>query len=101
MHICAYTFTSHVFVDLHIDVHEQVCTCTYYCVGDLNRGESMSCQRRNLVATVWRDRKLVYVMSTNSDPQNDSTVQRKERDGTSVTVPCPASVVATISSWGE
>ena len=50
-------------------------------------------QRRNLVASVWKDRKLVYVMSTNSDPQEDASVQRKDRDGTSHLVPCPQNVI--------
>ena len=46
------------------------------------------------MAGVWRDRKLVYVMSTNSDPQRDTSVQRKDRDGTSQLVPCPQNVVS-------
>ena len=53
----------------------------------------MAQQRGNLVATVWRDRRLVYIMSTNSDPRTAATVQRKDRDGTSHTVPSPKSVV--------
>ena len=67
---------------------------TCHSVGDLNRGESQSHQKGNLVATVWRDRKLVYVMSTNSDPQTEMTVQRKGRDGTSTTVSCPPNIVS-------
>ena len=63
-------------------------------VGDMNRGESVSYQHGNLVASVWKDSKLVYVMSTNSDPATDATVQRKERDGTSISVSCPTNVVA-------
>ena len=35
----------------------------------------------------------MYIMSTNSDPQTPTTVQRKERDGSSQTVSCPRSVV--------
>ena len=62
--------------------------------GDLERGESIARQRGNLVATVWRDRRLVYVMSTNSDPTTPATVQRKEKDGTTHTVSCPRNVVA-------
>ena len=42
---------------------------------------------------MWRDRKLVYMMSTNSHPQGDTTVRRKDRDGTVQQVPCPPSVV--------
>ena len=43
---------------------------------------------------MWRDKKLVYVMSTNSQPEGDSTVRRRNRDGTAQQVPCPPSVVA-------
>ena len=53
----------------------------------------MSCQKGNLVANVWKDRKLVYIMSTNSDPRESATVQRRNRDGTSQTISCPPNVV--------
>ena len=53
----------------------------------------MSRQRDNLVASVWRDRKLVYLMSTNSHPEGNTTVQRRERDGSVQQIPCPPSVV--------
>ena len=43
---------------------------------------------------MWRNKKLVYVMSTNSQPEGDSTVRRRNRDGTAQQVPCPPSVVA-------
>ena len=46
------------------------------------------------MANVWRDRRLVYVMSTNSDPTTPTSVQRKERDGTATTITCPTNVVA-------
>ena len=46
------------------------------------------------MASVWRDCKLVYVMSTNSDPEGSTTVQRKERDGSAQMIPCPPNVVA-------
>ena len=45
------------------------------------------------MATVWKDCKLVYTMSTNSDPQKSATVQRKDRDGTRQLVSCPPNVV--------
>ena len=61
--------------------------------GDLKRDESVSRQRDNLVASVWRDRKLVYLMSTNSHPEGNTTVQRRERDGSVQQIPCPPSVV--------
>ena len=46
------------------------------------------------MANVWRDRRLVYVMSTNSDPTTPTSVQRKEKDGTRNMITCPTNVVA-------
>ena len=62
--------------------------------GDLQRGEYICRQKGSLVANVWRDRKLVYVMSTNCPPTGDTQVQRKEKDGSSQMIPCPPSIVA-------
>ena len=62
--------------------------------GDLERGEATTRQSGNLVASVWRDKRLVYLMSTNCQPNDDATVQRRNRDGTVQQVPCPPSVVA-------
>ena len=59
-------------------------------VGDLQRGESKFLQYRNLVANVWRDKKLVYVMSTNTT-HTMSTCLRKERNGNTTDVPIPQS----------
>ena len=58
-------------------------------------------QKGNLVASVWRDRRLVYVMSTNSDPTTPTTVQRREKDGTRSTITCPTNVVAYNKYMGE
>lgn len=58
------------------------------------RGQSVSCQRGNLVATVWQDKKPVKVLSTMCDPTETASVQRRQKDGSKVTVPCPAAVVA-------
>ena len=56
-------------------------------------GQHLSCQRRNLVATVWQDKKAVKVLSTMFDPSNTKSVQRRQKDGSKVTVPCPDAVV--------
>ena len=45
-------------------------------------------------ASAWMDRKVVMVMSTNCQPSDSSTVQRKQKDGSSVEVPCPASIIS-------
>ena len=61
--------------------------------GDLQRGESIYRQKGSLVASVWRDRKLVYVMSTNCPPTGNTKVQQKEKDGSKKMFPCPPSIV--------
>ena len=61
--------------------------------GDLQRGEFIYRQKGSLVASVWRDRKLVYVMSTNCPPTGNTKVQRKEKDGSKKMIPCPPSIV--------
>lgn len=70
-----------------------VCTCTCMNEGDLQRGEYVYRQKGSLVATVWRDRKLVYVMSTNCQPTGNTEVQRKEKDGSRQMISCPPSIV--------
>ena len=57
------------------------------------RGEHLSCQRGNLVATVWQDKKPVKVLSTMSNPCTKESVERRQKDGSKITVPCPSAVV--------
>ncbi len=57
---------------------------------EIQRGEAIFRQHGNLVANVRRDKKLVYVMSTNSSLVM-STCNRKEKDGTLVEVSIPTS----------
>ena len=60
--------------------------------GDFERGESIFRQRNQLVVSVWRDQKLVYLMSTNAQADGGTTVRRKSRDGSTQQVSCPESV---------
>ena len=53
----------------------------------LQKGESIFRRRGNLVATVWKDTKLVSFLSTQSNPVGDETVNRKQRDGSIIQVP--------------
>ena len=46
------------------------------------------------MTSVWRDRRLVYVMSTNSNPTDSSTIHRKNRDGTTEVASCPPNIVS-------
>ena len=63
-------------------------TYTFY------RGESVTVQAGKVSASAWMDRKMVMVMSTNCQPSSCGTVSRKQRDGTSLEVPCPESIIS-------
>ena len=45
-------------------------------------------------ATAWMDRKVVMVISTNCQHSSDGAVHRNKRDGSSLEVPCPASIIS-------
>ena len=49
----------------------------------------------NLVATVWKDKKDVKMLSTMCDPCSSQTVERKQKDGGKVTIPCPHAAAST------
>ena len=57
------------------------------------RGQHESCQRGNLLATVWKDKKDVKMLSTMCNPCTSQTVERKQKDGSKIMVPCPEAVV--------
>ena len=59
----------------------------------LERGEHLFCQRGNLVASVWMDKKPVTVLSTLAQADVTHTAQRRVRDGSRVSVQCPDAVV--------
>ena len=56
------------------------------------RGESKTCQHKNLTVSVWQDNKPVTVIATDSDPTKKDSVSRKHKDGTSHTYSCPPAV---------
>ncbi|XP_045207066.2 piggyBac transposable element-derived protein 5-like [Mercenaria mercenaria] len=57
------------------------------------RGISITMQKGNMVATAWRDKKTVFILSTNFDPTTPrTTVQRRQKDGSQKDVSCPESV---------
>ena len=53
------------------------------------RGGSAFRQCGNTVATSWKDNRVVNVASTLSDPTQQTTVQRRQKDGQQITVECP------------
>ena len=56
------------------------------------RGDSKVRQHENIAVSLWQDNHPVAVISTNSDPTETTTVQRKVRDGTTSHVSCPQSI---------
>ena len=55
----------------------------------LQRGEYAFRQRENLVATVWRDKRYVIMLSTTTSPDAVITIDRMQPDGTNKSVQCP------------
>ena len=53
------------------------------------RGDSLTVQVDKVSASAWK----VMVMSTNSQPSSRGTVTRKQKDGNSIKVPCPESII--------
>ena len=53
--------------------------------------------QRNIVVTVWKDKKPVYFLSSQSDLVGNDTVGRRQRDGTVIQVPS-APVVKTYNN---
>jgi hypothetical protein len=60
--------------------------------GFKERGESRTCQSKNLTVSLWQDNKPVTVIATDSDPTQMDSVSRKHKDGTSHTYPCPPAI---------
>ena len=63
------------------------------------RGESKTCQFKNLTVSVWRDNKTVSVIATNSDPTTPQTVSRKHKDGTTHSYLAQAPSKTTTNTW--
>ncbi|XP_061175613.1 piggyBac transposable element-derived protein 4-like [Saccostrea echinata] len=55
-----------------------------------NRGDSLTMQKGNLVATAWKGKKVVTYLSTNCDPTHERIMQRHQKDGTRKDVSAPS-----------
>ena len=53
----------------------------------------MSCQCGNLVTTVWQDKKAVKLLSAMCDSVHSKSVERRQKDGSRLAVPCLDAVV--------
>ena len=58
------------------------------------RGESLTLQKGRVTASAWRDNKVFIVMSTCCQPNESGSVQRRQRDGTRLNLPCPSSIIS-------
>ncbi|KAK3734378.1 hypothetical protein QZH41_007563 [Actinostola sp. cb2023] len=56
-------------------------------VKELRRGEAIIRQKGNIVATIWKDKKPVAFLSTQSNATGDVTVSKKQKDGSVIEVP--------------
>ena len=55
----------------------------------MNRGDYSSQSKNNVIATVWKDNKHIYLMSNAYPPSSDEKVKRKQKDGTVITIQAP------------
>ena len=47
---------------------------------------------KSVAVSVWQDNQPVVVVASNCDPSSSTTVQRRKKDGTISTIPCPMSI---------
>ena len=59
----------------------------------LNRGDSLTVQQGKVTASAWKDRKVVTVISTTTQPTAVGTVLRRQKDGSRIPVPCPEAII--------
>ncbi len=57
-------------------------------------------QKGLVAAAAWKDRKVVMVLSTNTQPSAKGTVLRRLKDRTRASLPCPESIVTYNESMG-
>ena len=60
----------------------------------LQQGEFEFRQQGNVVATVWRDKRDVVMISSMHTATTTTTVERKQRDGSRINVTCPQAVAS-------
>ena len=58
-----------------------------------NRGDSLTKQSGYLSVHLWQDNRPVLVIASNSNPAQKTTVERKNKNGTRVTVSCPKAIM--------
>lgn len=68
----------------------------------LKRGDMLvrSAKDKQLIAVVWKDKKPIHFLSTAYPPSVTTTCERKEKDGTKITIPCPAITIGYNKGMG-
>ncbi|XP_033741890.1 piggyBac transposable element-derived protein 4-like [Pecten maximus] len=56
------------------------------------QGDLVQQQKGKMVCTAWHDKRTVCLLTTNSNPTENTTVQRKKKDGSVQEVPCPSAI---------
>lgn len=104
VYTCIHIPAEYMYVNVHACTHSQCrartlqcmrpsfpaltpCVCNY-------RGESLTLQKGPVTASAWRDNKVFIVMSTCHQPSESGSVLRRQRDGTRVSLPCPAAITS-------
>jgi hypothetical protein len=67
----------------------------------MQRGEFMFRTKGCVAAIMWQDHKPVTVLSTYHNPKKVTSVKRKNGEGTSSIIPCPAAVAENNAIMGR
>jgi hypothetical protein len=60
----------------------------------LKRGESRKLQHEDVTVVVWQHKRVVLLLSTNSDPRTDGSVTRKTgKHNEEIEIACPQAVI--------
>lgn len=57
-----------------------------------NRGDSEMLQNHGITVYLWQDTKPVLVINNNTQPTDKTQVNRKKRDGSTISIDCPLAV---------
>ena len=82
-------------LELKVLTNIKLLKCMVYFMGD-----SSTVQAGNICATAWKDQKVVTIMYTEFDPQEQTTVKCKQKDGTRKSFSCLEAVSAYNSYMG-
>ena len=68
----------------------------------LKRGESRKVQHEDVTAVAWQDKRVVLLLSTNSDPRTDGSVTRKTRKGNKeIEIACSQAIINYMKHMGD